>query len=669
MGGPVRRSFFVTFILAGLLTLTLVSGCGSTPTPVSVTVSAASTQTDQGQTVNVTATVMNAGSNTGVTWGLNGPGSLGITGADAVTYDAPASVASAQMVTVTATSNADSTKSASVQITVNLPPQISTTSLASGTTGTAYNQSLAETGGSGPFAWAISSGAIPTGLSLNAGTGAITGTPSQGGTWNFTIQLTDADSLAVIANLALSINSTAAAGNPVPFVNQPLVPSSAAPGGAAFTLTVNGTGFLGTSTVMFNGTPLTPSAITANQLTVTVPATSIATAGTASITVVNPNPGGGASNPVYFPITASATTITFANAANSPINVPNAPVSVAATDLNADGKTDLAVLGDSSLTILLGAGNGTFTAATNSPISLLSQATDPVAAGLVFGDFNNDGNPDLAVVDSGYSTNNVPVFLGSGTGTFTASVAPGTTNSPSGCSIAPADFNGDGSLDLAAGNGVFGGVSILLGFADGAFNLVPPPPVLVPSAAACSIAVGDFNGDGKLDLAVPDSTDNVVAILLGNGDGTFTQATGSPITISGGPDAVLVADFNGDGKLDLAVANGNNGTVTILLGNGDGTFTQAAGSPITVGNTPDALAIGDFLGNGKLDIAVANFGDGTVTLLLGNGDGTFTQATGSPFPVGNGPTAIAVADFNGDGKLDLAVTNSTDGTVSILLQQ
>jgi len=124
-----------------------------------------------------------------------------------------------------------------------------------------------------------------------------------------------------------------------------------------------------------------------------------------------------------------------------------------------------------------------------------------------------------------------------------------------------------------------------------------------------------------------------------------------------------------DGKLDVAVCNSDANTVTIFLGDGTGNFTAAPASPIPIGNQPEAIVTGDFNNDGNLDIATANYGDDTVTLLLGNGDGTFTLAAGSPFAVGNNPTGIAAADFNGDGKLDLAVANLTDGTVSILLQQ
>jgi hypothetical protein len=184
------------------------------------------------------------------------------------------------------------------------------------------------------------------------------------------------------------------------------------------------------------------------------------------------------------------------------------------------------------------------------------------------------------------------------------------------------------------------------------------------------VVVGDFNADGMLDALVAGGgtakyQGSGVNVSLGNGDGTFKP--GSAISLGKNLSAILAADFNGDGKLDFAVTDSAGNAVMILLGNGDGTF----GPPTTipVGNQPDAIITGDFNNDGKLDLAIANYGDGTVTLLLGNGDGTFTLASGSPYAVGNGPVAIAAADFNGDGKLDLAVANSTDGTISILLQQ
>ncbi len=139
------------------------------------------------------------------------------------------------------------------------------------------------------------------------------------------------------------------------------------------------------------------------------------------------------------------------------------------------------------------------------------------------------------------------------------------------------------------------------------------------------MVAGDFTGDGKLDLAVATGTANTVSILLGNGDGTFQSAVHYPV--GNNPDAIVAGDFTGGGKLDLAVANAYDNTVSVLVGNGDGTFRPAVEHPVGLNypgeNGPDAIVAGDFTGDGRLDLAIANYNTGTVSILLGNGDGTF----------------------------------------------
>lgn len=667
----MRRFVSSTLYFSAFLGLIFTAGCSSTP--ISVSLSAPTTQTDQGKTIVITAKLTNDGSNSGVTWGLNGPGSL--TGASnfGVTYNAPPSVTAAVTATVTATSLKDNSKKDSLTLTANPALQISPLqTLLNGTTGAAYSQTVSETGGTSPFTWSVSMGSLPNGLSINAGTGAITGTPSGGGTWYFEAQVTDAVGVTALDFLSIQVNSNLTPGNPIPFVSQPLIPEAAAPGGPGFTLTVNGTGFLSGATVNLNGTALSTAFVNSRQLTALVPPSTIATAGTATITVVNPSPGGGSSNFVYFPVAVPQAAVNFTQAQGSPIAAYFASALVAA-DLNKDGKPDIALAYSADVAALLGNGDGTFAQATGSPINLnqlpWQGGATPYPGALTVGDFNNSGNLGVAVTE--FQNRLAIAFLGNGNGSFTTPSTYIAIPGADSASLVSADFNGDGNLDLAAGNDFNGTLLVVsLGYGDGAFNTVSGSPFGV-SRSVNSIAVGDFNADGKLDLAIATVDLNAgsgsVIILLGNGDGTFTQAAGPPISLPSAS-AIAAADFNGDGKLDLAVTSNGSNTVSILLGNGDGTFTPATGSPIPVGNTPDALAVGDFLGSGKLGLAVANFTDNTVTILAGNGDGTFSQPAGSPVAVGKGPQSITVADFNGSGRLGFATANLTDGSVSVFLQ-
>ncbi len=338
------------------------------------------------------------------------------------------------------------------------------------------------------------------------------------------------------------------------------------------------------------------------------------------------------------------------------LNVSNPAVSqsmdaVAVGDFNGDGNPDLAVANFSSNTIaiLLGNGKGGFTPAP----AVLPTGNNPIA--IAVGDFNGDGNLDLAVANYGDGT--VTVLLGNGDGTFTpTATSPNAGTTPN--SIAVGDFNRDGNLDLAVAN--FGGnaVTILLGDGKGGFTATSNGPAT--GNGPVSIAAGDFNGDGATDLAVANYNDSTVTILLGDGKGNFTAAAASPTTGSQ-PNSIVAADFNGDGKADLATANFIDDTATVLLGKGDGSFAPT--SSLATGSGPYSIAVGDFNGDGIPDLATANYGNNTVTVLQGDGAGNFTSAANSP--AGQYPISVAVGDFNGDGRPDLAVANYYDSSVTV----
>lgn len=351
---------------------------------------------------------------------------------------------------------------------------------------------------------------------------------------------------------------------------------------------------------------------------------------------------------------------------------------VALADFNKDSKLDVVAVdrGSNDIRVLLGKGDGTFQPGIITPVS-------GAFSGIATGDFNNDGNQDVVVSDStGAAPRNVIVLLGNGDGTFVAPARFTTGGSGEGLILAE-DFNGDGKLDIAVVNQSDNTVSILLGNGDGTFQAPKITPALATDGFLGAMAAGDLNGDGKLDLVVPDyvgSASGQVAILLGKGDGTF-QAPTFVISHAGSTWPVL-ADFNKDGKLDLAVAN-QFGTIDVFLGNGDGTFNTSLvlndvqpniGSPI-----PIAMAVGDFNLDGNLDLLVGtDISDNTqarnpsglpagMQLYLGNGDGTF--AAPQDYLTGAQSFPVLVGDFNADGAPDVAAGDLGENIVSILLNQ
>jgi Bacterial Ig domain/Putative Ig domain/FG-GAP-like repeat len=262
-----------------------------------------------------------------------------------------------------------------------------------------------------------------------------------------------------------------------------------------------------------------------------------------------------------------------------------------------------------------------------------------------------------------------------GTDTFTVDVSDGASNSLTVTesfqvqqdlaqsnndfrSVATGDFNGDGNQDFVVANYTTDAISIFFGNGAGAFPT--SPTVISVGNGPDALAVGNF-GNGYEDIAVANSTDGTVTILMNNGSGSFS--TSQTLTVGTNPVSLVLGDFEGNGHLDLAVANKGSNTVSVFLYSGSGTFTLD--TTLTVGASPSSVAAADLSNNGYADLVVANSGSNTISVLMSNGNGTF--ATAVNYAVGSSPSALVAADFNGDGNIDVAVTHSGSNTVSVLM--
>lgn len=326
------------------------------------------------------------------------------------------------------------------------------------------------------------------------------------------------------------------------------------------------------------------------------------------------------------------------------------PYTLAAGDFDGDGNRDLAVVNSDAsgtVAVLLGNGAGSFAAAASYPVN-------PFPRSVAVGDFNDDGLSDLAVAN--YGANNLSILLGTGAGAFGAASAVPLGGGSGPHAVGVGDFNGDGFADLAVALLDASSLAILIGDGTGNFD----PPTVYPALRSATVAVGDFNGDGRSDVAIGNLTTNAASVVFGDGTGALSGATDYPL--SGVPSQIAVGDFDGNGIMDLALTVAGSNTAEVLLGGPAGMFSNPVALP--VGTQPRGLDVGDFDGDGITDLAISNSNSNDISLLLGNGFGSFAPAIS--FGGLNFPAGVVFGDFDGDDYADLAVLNNFSEVVPLL---
>jgi hypothetical protein len=440
---------------------------------------------------------------------------------------------------------------------------------------------------------------------------------------------------------SITVTLNVAAPNPIP-VLYPITPSAVVAAAATpVVLDITGAGFVNGATVKWNGSPLNTQFLSSSKLRI-VPPNNVT--GTATVTVTNPAPGGGTSNFQYFLVQNPVAQNYFSS--RDITGSVNLTSPMTGGDFNKDGNLDLIVASGPNVYVLLGNGDGTFQPAKGS-----NGPSNAVVTGIHVADINGDGKLDLIINGKRGTTGLVATMLGNGDGSFQPPVETDFAGAAS-SSMVVADFNKDGVLDVAMVSA--SQVRVMLGNSDGTFQN-PVGSIFTTYAGRDGIAAADFYGDGNLDLVItaydPNSTTgfSFVGVLKGFGDGFFgdiNMVAGSGANFVGSITAAI-GDFNNDGKLDIATGiqtagSTIQGLIYLSLGKGDGTFSVGTSVPnVNVVTTP--LLVGDFNADGVLDIATGGF------FYFGLGDGTFPTSNGS----GNAPTFVYAGDANNDGLLDV----------------
>ena len=335
------------------------------------------------------------------------------------------------------------------------------------------------------------------------------------------------------------------------------------------------------------------------------------------------------------------------------------PSSIAVGDLNNDTYLDAVVAnsGTDTIGILLGDGSGLFLEETT---YLLDSNSRPRSVIVV--DFNKDDLLDIAVAN--FLADNIVIFQGHGNGSFAQQSVVGIPAESNPSSLASGDFNNDGWLDLVVTNTGGNSIDLLFGFRYTSFQR-PVKSTAVINAGITFLTVGDFNTDGRLDVIIANFNTNNVGILLGLGNGSFTAPTTYANIDGSHPWCVAVADFNNDSRLDIAIAVWGLDQIGVILGNGDGTFGEPILSFIGLGTRPVSIITGDFNNDHHADIATANYGAGSVSVFLGLGNGTFSEARTFSTGAGSSPRSVTIADLDKDHLADIIVSNADSHSVGI----